>query len=439
MSDDQNFEPADPGLSTPSDATPPAPRRRRTTTVVSSIIVIVAVAAGAAFAVRSVRTSAHGGASTPVAAVRQLLDAAGREDALGVLASLVPGERDALRQPLQDLVAQLSRLGVLSNDINLSKVSGVGLTFTGLQFSTTALDADHVFVQSTAGTLTTHFDPKTAPLGDFVRTLAGPALQGAPSTSTETLTGEHAVRIVTVRQSGHWYVSIAYSVAESQRRDSNGPAPEFNAGIQPAGGSTAEEAVRMLVRSFAGFDLPSVVAVLAPDESAAFRDYSASTITNAAHDFEMLGEDFKIDVKSLDLTSEPRANETLVKIKRMTFTASDTSRHARIEYDGTCFKSQGLPIPSSLCGSQLSQLSGVPLSTTKPDVGFVCVEVGGSWYISPTRTILEGITAVLRTLKPSDLTSLTRAFQRFTGDLFAPGEPRPFASLMPSVVPLPQS
>lgn len=439
MTDDQRFEPQnDFGVEPQTPDMAPAPRRRRTATIVSSIVVIVAVAAGAAFAVRSVRTSAHGGASTPVAAVQQLLDAAGREDALGVLASLVPGERDALRAPLQDLVHELSRLGVLSQNIDLSKVSGVGLTFSGLQFSTSSLDADHVFVQSTAGTLTARFDPKTVPLGEFVRNLAGPVLQGAPTTSTETLTGDNAVRLVAVRQSGHWYVSIAYSIAEGQRRDSGGPAPQFNAGIQPAGAASAEEATRTFIRSLVAFDLPHVVAVLAPDESAAIRDYAGTSLASSPQEFGFFGDHFSIDLKTLDLTSKVRADDTLVKIKRMTFTAS--SGHVRIEYDGTCFKSQGLPVPPSLCGNQLAQLSGVPLTTTKPDVGIVCVQVGGSWYVSPTRTVLEDMTAVLRTLKPSDLTSLAQVFERFAGGAFLPGGQKRLFRVTPSVSPLlPQS
>ena len=44
-----------------------------------------------------------GGAETPEAAVEQLLDALGDEDLLGVLASLDPGERDTLRDPMEDL------------------------------------------------------------------------------------------------------------------------------------------------------------------------------------------------------------------------------------------------------------------------------------------------------------------------------------------------
>jgi hypothetical protein len=348
----------------------------------------------------------------------------------------VPGERDALRAPLQDLVHELSRLGVLSKNIDLSKVSGLGLTFSGLQFSTSSLDADHVFVQSTAGTLTARFDPKSAPLGDFVRNLAGPALQGAPTTSTEPLTGDNAVRLVAVRQSGHWYVSIAYSIAEGERRGANGPPPQFNAGIQPAGAASAEDATRTLIRSLVAVDLPHVVAVLAPDESAAIRDYAGSSLARSAQDLGIFGDHFTIDLKTLDLTSEVHADDTLVKIKHMTFTA--TSGHVRVDYDGTCFKSQGLPVPPSLCGNQLAQLSGVPLATTKPDVGFVCVKVGGSWYVSPTRTVLEDITAVLRTLKPSDLTSLMRVFQHFSGGFFGSGE-RHFIPTGPSVVPLPQS
>jgi hypothetical protein len=439
MTDDPTFErgPSDAPAPT-SFAAPEPPRRRRATTIVSSVIVILAIVAGAAFAVRNVRTSATGGTSTPQGAVQRFLDAAARQDALGVLASLVPGERDALRAPLQDLVAELSRLGILSNTVDLSKVSGIQTTFSGLQLSSTSLDADHAVVESTAGSVTTRIDPKAVPLGSFVRNLAGSALDAAPTSKTQSLTGADAIRLVAVRQGGHWYTSIAYSIAEATRHDSGGPPPTFGSGIQPAGAPTAEAATRRLLQALVGFDFQSVIAVLAPDESAAFRDYSASYAENMTSAGAEIGSHFSIDLTSIDLTSEVRAGETLVKIKRITFTAAEKDRNTRVEFDGTCLKSSGLPLPPSLCGNEVARLGGLPATAAKPDLGFVCVQQGGLWYVSPTRTVLEGITAVLRTLKPSDLTTLTQLLSRFARRGLSPN---PFGlTIRPSIAPLlPQS
>lgn len=84
----------------PVDAVP-APPRRRASAYVAVVIGIVAMAGGGVFFTRSLGKSG-GGADTPAAAVQRMFDAIGHEDVLGVLESLLPSERDLLRQPLQD-------------------------------------------------------------------------------------------------------------------------------------------------------------------------------------------------------------------------------------------------------------------------------------------------------------------------------------------------
>jgi hypothetical protein len=141
-----------------------------------------------------------------------------------------------------------------------------------------------------------------------------------------------------------------------------------------------------------------------------------------------------IDLKTIDLGSEVRAGETLVTVKRLLFSASAEGGRVHVAWDGNCVTTSGLPFAfarAPICGDALKRLGGLPANTPKPDIGFVCVQQGGLWYVSPTRTILEGLTAVLRTLKPSDLTSLTQLFQTLSGGLTG----NPF-SIPPSVAPL---
>jgi hypothetical protein len=64
---------------------------------------------------------ASGGASSPEAAVDQLFTAIDNEDVIGVVTALSPGEREVLKPGVEDLTAELQRLGVLS-DFDLGAV-----------------------------------------------------------------------------------------------------------------------------------------------------------------------------------------------------------------------------------------------------------------------------------------------------------------------------
>jgi hypothetical protein len=44
--------------------------------------------------------------------------------------------------------------------------------------------------------------------------------------------------------------------------------------------------------------------------------------------------------------------------------------------------------------------------TSPPDIGIVTSEVNGSWYVSPTRTYLQEINAVLAELQPNDIQTI---------------------------------
>lgn len=84
--------------------------------VVAGVAGIVLLVAGTAFAVTQLGSS---GPSTAEEAVAELFDAASDEDLLGLMAALDPGERDALRGPVEDLFGELERLEVLDDSFEL--------------------------------------------------------------------------------------------------------------------------------------------------------------------------------------------------------------------------------------------------------------------------------------------------------------------------------
>jgi hypothetical protein len=396
------------------------PARRGASKLLGILLVVLALAVGGTFAFRSIRTSSSGGSSTPDGAVRNFLAAVGNEDVLGVLGTLVPGERDAIRKPAQDLVTELIRLKVLGTKASLSKIGGVNFEFKNVTLKSTPLDADHAFVETTGGTVTVSLDPRAAPLGSLVRDLARDARTSKPHTETETLTGDNAIRLVALRQAGTWYTSIFFSIAENARRDKGGPVPDLANIPAATGESSPEAAARTMLNAIADFDLQRALGLLAPDESAAMRAYSSMFLQEMTAAAAGWRRSVHVTLKNVGFSARSEGDASVVKITHIELSVK-TTKGVDVEYDGSCLISKGLPFaPPKVCGDQLRRQAGLlGKARQAPDIGFVVVRRDGAWYVSPTRTFLEAITGALRTLTPQDLRDVASLVTRFAAGFSA--------------------
>src|SRR5690606_36910353 len=100
--------------------------------LVAGALGVLLLGGGIAFA--ATQAGSDAGASDPEGAVTELFDAIADEDVLVVLATLDPGERDALSDPVEDLFEQLERLEVLDDSFELDGVQGIDLEFEDLTF-----------------------------------------------------------------------------------------------------------------------------------------------------------------------------------------------------------------------------------------------------------------------------------------------------------------
>ena len=92
----------------PVEPSSPPPHRSRGP-IIAVVVGAVALIGAGVFAVsRVVGDDSAGGADSPEAAGLALLDALDQEDALGVIDLLLPGERETLREPLTELVDELT-------------------------------------------------------------------------------------------------------------------------------------------------------------------------------------------------------------------------------------------------------------------------------------------------------------------------------------------
>lgn len=391
------------------------PPRRRPAGYVAVVVGLVAMVGGAVFFARSLGSSS-GGEDTPVAAVQRLFDAVSDEDALGVLETLLPSERDQLRGSLQDITRQLGRLGILTSDLDLGAIPGIELDFSGLKFATTELAPDVNSVTVEAGTSTYRVDPAKSPLGGFVRTLL-PDEATRVVEGTDDLANED-ILFTTIKEDGKWYVSLWYSVAEAARRDSGAPVPRFGDGIAARGESTPEAAVEQFIRAAVLLDVRRLIELTPPDEARALHDYAPLFIGPAEAGAKEARKHYSVEVSKLDLTGRLNGDRALVKIGEVHFAADLPELGISVSYDGECATVRGdffgTDEPIRQCSAGLAPVAGLP-NIAAPDMGFVAVREGGEWFVSPSATVLDGLVAVLKVLKPSDLEMFKKIFMGMSG------------------------
>ncbi|HET6811974.1 MAG TPA: hypothetical protein VFH50_13295 [Acidimicrobiales bacterium] len=400
------------------------PRRRLARGAVMAVPVLLLGAGVAASLTLAGGSTAS--ASSPDGAVRALLDAAQHGDLLGVLGTLEPSERDALESGISRTADQLERLQVLSQDTDLSNISGINLGFSDIKTSTTYLTPQRAAVTITSGTATSHVDPSRLPLGSFTRSVAGSALAHAKpiSSSTGATTGDNA--IVAVQENGGWYVSLGYTAAEDLARSAGQSAPPAGTSVPAVGSATPDDAIRALVHSATDLDLAGVVKLTPPEEMAALHDYAPLFLAKADKAVSDVRSKLSIAVTRLDLADvADGSGAELVTIKGVAFHA--TYEQYTVTYDGSCLTVSDAGNPSNdqhLCptGSGLdSMLSSLPaplqplvndLRGIHPQEGLVAVQENGQWYFDPVRTVFTDIDNFLGALSLKDMNDIQSLVQQ---------------------------
>jgi hypothetical protein len=359
-----------------------------------------------------------GGASSPAAAVQQMIDALNKSDVIGVLDNLDPGERNAVEPGLEDIFGDLKRIGVLSSTADISDITGIDISEQGLAISTDQLTPDVAAVTMSGGTNSEAVDPGQLPLGSYFQGLVNKAMNSrsvstsSPSSATTTLG--------TVKVDGGWYVSIGYSIAINALRSSGqSGAPPATGQLQPVGASSPQGAVQALFRSVSQLDLTGLLADLDPDELAAVDAYAPDWLPGAQSALDKLQGQVSIQFGNLSFTTKPVDGGTLVKVGSG-LTLSVKAHGVDVEYANGCYTVTSTGTTEHECisnGDQYeTQLLGLlppavqpifkRLTTMRPDTGFVTAEENGAWYVSPTRTYLNGISDLLSEFQPGDIQTI---------------------------------
>lgn len=404
------------------------PRLRRPLAASAVALSVLAAGAGTSYAVTR---SAPSGAGSPAAAVQALLSAVENNDALGALAALDPGERDALTPGLLALVAQLRRLGVLSSTASLAHISGLAVHFSHVTTATTYLTPSLAEVSITGGSATSMADLAALPLGGFVRRHAGTHLNGTRHDTSALASG--TAGFATVEDGGRWYVSIGDSIAvDNLRARGETGAPPATGAITPTGGATPTAAVTTLLDAAAGFDLPGVVADLAPGEMGALQQYAPDFLGHATDALAREQAKVHVSLDNVELATQPAPGGTLVMVKSLGYRVTlppDTT----ITYANGCETLRvGKRTHRQCAGATTanSALASLPpalqqffaaleplterLKASPPAIGLLTVQEGGRYYVSPVGTLLDDVDAVLARMEPSDLERIARAVEQLS-------------------------
>lgn len=319
---------------------------------VALLATVLVVAAAAGFALWRALDGPSGPA-TPEEAAAQLFESVDNEDLLGVIEVLLPSERESMVEPATDLVAELVRLDVLSDqaidDGELADISGITFDFAHegelgeLAYEVAPLGGSESvrWVTVTDGTVEVAFDPAAAQdgLGEAALDWAGidPAEELEIQTETVDLGAEYdrgePLEFAVVEEDGAWYVSLWYTVAGIA---SDGEAPNPLAAPAPVGGGSPEEAAEQFLRSVIELDVGTGVATLDPQEFRALYDYwgrIGPDIVEGASEArgEAAAEGFSWAVESVSASSSERNGRTVATFDELAVRFASTASGAEAD------------------------------------------------------------------------------------------------------------
>ena len=186
-----------------------------------------------------------------------------------------------------------------------------------------------------------------------------------------------------------------------------------------AGGApTPQQAVEEFFRSAVLLDVRRLIELTPPVEARALHDYAPLFIDAVESGAAEARRHYDVEVGKLEFSGRVSGDRALVKIKEIEFSAKIPDAGISITYDGTCAVVSGQFFgsdePIRQCGTGLGGAAGLP-GLPSPEIGFVAVREGGLWYVSPTRTILDGLLATLKAFDGNTLEMFKKFFTQFSG------------------------
>jgi hypothetical protein len=421
VTDGGTWQPPDPTTAAPVPE--PAPPGRSRGKIVGAAVGALAIVGAGTFAVaRIAGDDAAGGAATPEDAGLAFVEAIGNEDLLGVVDVLLPGERDALGGPLSDIVDELQRLEVLSDDADESAISGVDFEFEDVSVDADATNVDDIANLTIDATVTGSVNGEELPVGEWLRDELGDELDELDE--TDTTEGE-SLNITAVEEDGRWYLSWFYTSAENAREEAGGEDIPGE-GVTPAGGDSPEAALDVLLDAVEELDLEALIAGLDPNEAQALQRYAPLFLDDAQAELDEVPLEITVDDRSYRVEGSGDTRSVVLDGVTIEATAEGDTVTMALR-DGCWIVNVPDAEETNSCDSpdEVPALDDVfedpeAIEDFLADVreafadyenpGLVVSEVDGSWYLSPIATGSEQLLAVVRSLTREEIEELQAQF-----------------------------
>ena len=427
------------------------PRRKRGRTAVATAALFVA--AGGAFAAGQIEAlgAADGGSKTPEGAVDAMFESLSQNDVLGVLDHLAPGEREVVKDATVDYVGELSRLGVLSDDLDLSAVPCFEFSYSGMTYEAEQANERVWLVEVTGGTVIVGVNTAELPVGNLLFDRLDLETNSVDETVTVDIAeeiGDEELRVAVVEDDGSYYVSSFYTAAELAAAGAGYTMPATP--IPAVGAATPEDALRGVIDAGVQLDVAGLIELTPPDEMAALHDYGPILVELADEalvetDVQTVLDGWTFSVDALDLEQVEVTGGIKLLPTHIAVSGSDTEGRSfeasATKVDETCVDysvtavdvveagPDEVSMSGQACAADIAEAfegSDVPIEVQQiaermvgqlGQLGAVTVEVDGLWYVSPSRSVADVLLVAMQGLDNADLETLVDFVSSSLSDL----------------------
>ncbi|MDJ0770804.1 MAG: hypothetical protein QNJ12_18570 [Ilumatobacter sp.] len=432
----QPAQPGFPGVTTTVETGPPAPGPSRSKWFVGGAVVAgLAIVGAGVFAGTNLVRPAQSGNETADELGFELLSAIENEDLLGVVDVLLPGEREAFRGPLVDVVSELTRLEILSPDADLSQILGVDITFEGESVEVRSTNVPDIVNVDLRADATITVDGADLPIGSLI-TDNMPSdmlteLRGSRATDTDVLD----ITLTAVERDGRWYFSAFHSIAEAARQEISPGSriPLDGVGSDPA--DSPEAAFDQLLDRVEALDLTGMIRTLNPGEAAALQRYAPLFVEDGQAVLDEVPLRWQITERRFSVDED--GDSATVFLEAIAIEGTLDGASFTFSSDGNCVSLTAEGETFEQCGDTTAELDEVlgeapalehlldtiteAFSDIEP-VGIEMQRFEDGWYVSPTNTVSEAMLAVLRALDRQEIDDIVAAaepaFEEVFGSLF---------------------
>ncbi len=396
--------------------------------LVGAVVGVLAIGAAGVFAVTQMSGGNDGGAASPEELGEAVMESLDQEDMLGVIDLLLPGERDTFSEPAQQMISELTRLEVLSDDASLDGLAGFDFTLEDRNVRVEPTNVDDIVNITMIADATAGINGEDLPIGDLVNDAMGNDVDMDEFTTSESGL-DFEVPMTAVEEDGRWYLSAFYTIAENARVEAGfGDIPAE--GIAPKGGDSPEGAIDVMFDGIEQLDLTAIIAGLNPNEAEALQRYAPLFIGDAQDALDEVPA--TLEVSDVEYEVEGSGSTRSVSIEKVTvdgrleengesvtFSATFDDGCITAEADGESFDSCVLQTEGDDLEEILGEIDGLDEFRTEMEAilddydqpGITVKEVDGEWYVSPIATWFDQFFAITEALDREEIDQATDAIE----------------------------